>query len=197
MARSTALAGPPHACSQWTLSSGCGSCSGSGWACGPTRRWHTELPGTEIRNGRFGQPPAEFLRVVLAAWHGGASGQASGQFVLQQVEELDGVVKAVHEQHVVTCEFSTRRRTTLPADSRMGPVAVLDPAHVDFCIENVACLGLAQLEALDVPSDRLAAYVLLDGEEVLGGNHALVEAVVAGGGCSSGEREGAFCRAWA
>ena len=27
---STARAGPPHACSQWTLSSGRGSCSGSG-----------------------------------------------------------------------------------------------------------------------------------------------------------------------
>ena len=29
----------------------CGSCSGSGWACGPSRRWHTELPGTGIRTG--------------------------------------------------------------------------------------------------------------------------------------------------
>ena len=41
-------------------------------------------------------------------------------------------------------------------------------------IENVACL--TQQEALDAPSDRLVAYVLLDGEAVLGGNHALVEA---------------------
>ena len=49
---------------------------------------------------------------------------------------------------------------------------VLDPACVDFCIENVARLGLAQQEALDAPSDRLVAYVLLDGEAVLGGNHA-------------------------
>ena len=55
-------------------------------------------------------------------------------------------------------------------------MAVLDPARVDFCVENVACLGLAQQEALDAPSDRLVAYVLLDGEAVLGGNHALVEA---------------------
>ena len=51
VARSTARAGPPHACSQWTLSSGCGNCSRSGWACGPSRRWHTELPGTRICTG--------------------------------------------------------------------------------------------------------------------------------------------------
>ena len=55
-------------------------------------------------------------------------------------------------------------------------MAVPDPACVDFCVEDVARLGLAQQEALDVPSDRLGAYVLLDGEAVLGGNHALVEA---------------------
>ena len=48
----------------------------------------------------FGQPLAEFLGVVLAAWHDGARSQDS-QLVLQQVEERDGVVKAVHEQHVV------------------------------------------------------------------------------------------------
>ena len=47
--QSTSRASPPHAYSQWTLSSGRGSCSGSGWACGPSRRWHTELPG--IRTG--------------------------------------------------------------------------------------------------------------------------------------------------
>ena len=55
-------------------------------------------------------------------------------------------------------------------------MAVIDPARVDFCVENVACLGLAQQEALDAPSDRLVTYVLLDGKAVLGGNHALVEA---------------------
>ena len=54
-------------------------------------------------------------------------------------------------------------------------MAVLDPARVDFCVENVARVGLAQQEALDAPSDRLVAYVLLDGEVVLGGNHALIE----------------------
>ena len=100
MTRSTVRAGPPHTCSQWTLSSGHGSCSGSGWACGPSRGWHTELPGTGIRTGHVSQPTAEFLGVVLAAWHDGARSQVS-QFVLQQVEERDGVVKAVHEQHVV------------------------------------------------------------------------------------------------
>ena len=80
---------------------------------------------------------------------------------------------------LVTCEFSTRRRTTLPAEE--GPVAVLDPAHVDFCVENVSHLGLAQKEALDAPSDRLVSYVLLDGEAVIGDNHALVEAELLAG----------------
>ena len=56
-------------------------------------------PAPEFIPATFGQPPAEFLGVVLAAWHDGARGQDS-QFVLQQVEERDGVVKAVHEQHV-------------------------------------------------------------------------------------------------
>ena len=56
---------------------------------------------------------------------------------------------------------------------------------VDFCIENVALLSLAQQEALDAPSDQLVAYVLLDGKAVL----------VVGGGCSIGEREGTFCQA--
>ena len=55
-------------------------------------------------------------------------------------------------------------------------MVVLDPARVYFCIENVACLGLAQQEALDAPSDWLVAYVLLDRKAVPGGNHALVEA---------------------
>ena len=48
----------------------------------------------------FRQPPVEFLGVVLVAWHDGAHGQDS-QFILQQVEEHNRVVKAVHEQHVV------------------------------------------------------------------------------------------------
>ena len=69
-------------------------------------------------------------------------------------------------------------------------MAVLDPARVDFCVENVARLGLAQQEALDAPSDWLVAYVLLDGEAVLGGNHALVEAeLLAGAVVAAKERE--------
>ena len=48
----------------------------------------------------FGQPLAEFNWLVLAAWHDSAHCQES-QFILQQVEERDGVVKMVHEQHVV------------------------------------------------------------------------------------------------
>ena len=68
-------------------------------------------------------------------------------------------------------------------------MAVLHLAGVDFCIENVAHLGLAQQEAVDAPSDRLVAYVLLDGA-VLGGNHALVEAeLLAGAVVAAKERE--------
>ena len=95
VARSTVRACPQHACSECTLSLGHGSCSGSGWACCPSRRWHTD-----VRAGMFSQPLAKFLGVVFAAWHDGAHGQDS-QFILQQVEESDGVVKVVHEQHVV------------------------------------------------------------------------------------------------
>ena len=70
--------------------------------------WLMVLPGDgtqsslapEFVPAMFGQPPAEFLGVVLAAWHDGTRGQDS-QLLLQQVEERDGVVKAVHEQHVV------------------------------------------------------------------------------------------------
>ena len=86
-----------------------------------------------------------------------------------------------------------RRRTTLPVDPG-GPVAVLDPARLDFCVENVAHLGLAQQEALDAPSDRLVVYVLLDGNAVLGGNHALVEAELLAGAVVAAKE---FCRAWA
>ena len=69
-------------------------------------------------------------------------------------------------------------------------MAVPDPARVDFCVENVARLGLAQQEAVDAPSDRLVAYVLLDGEAVLGGNHALVQAeLLAGAVVAAEERE--------
>ena len=63
-------------------------------------------------------------------------------------------------------------------------------ARVDFCVENVARLGLAQQEALDAPSDRLVAYVLPDGKAILGGNHALVEAeLLAGAVVAAKERE--------
>ena len=49
-------------------------------------------------------------------------------------------------------------------------------AGVDFCLEDVSCLGLAQQEALDAPSDQLVMFVQLEGKAVLGGNHALVKA---------------------
>ena len=57
-------------------------------------------PALEFVQAMFGQPLAEFLVVVLAAWHDGACCQDS-QFIFQQVEELDGVVKMVHEKCVV------------------------------------------------------------------------------------------------
>ena len=109
------------------------------------------------------------------------------------MEEHDGVVKAVHKQHVVL--VGDLQVLHEMADNTAGvfeevPVAVLDPALVDFCVENVARLGLAQQEALDDPSDRLVAYVLLDGEAVLGGNHALVEAeLLVGAVVAAKERE--------
>ena len=45
-------------------------------------------PAPEFVPATFGQPPAEFLGVVLAAWHDGARGQDS-QLFLQHVEERD------------------------------------------------------------------------------------------------------------
>ena len=78
---------------------------------------------------------------------------------------------------LATCEFFS----ALPADPRR-PVAVLDPAGVDFCVEYVVCLGLAKQEALDAPSDRLVAYVMLDAGRFSVGVievELLVEAVVA------------------
>ena len=54
----------------------------------------------EFLPATLGQFLANFLGVVLAAWHDGACGHHS-QFVLQQVEQHDRVVKTVHEQHVV------------------------------------------------------------------------------------------------
>ena len=49
-------------------------------------------PAAEFVPATFGQHPAEFLVVVLAA---------CSQLVLQHVEERDRVVETVHEQHVV------------------------------------------------------------------------------------------------
>ena len=68
-------------------------------------------PAQELVLATFGQHPAKFLGVVLVAWHDGASGQDS-QFVLQQVEERDGVVKAVYEQYVVlVCDLRVLHET--------------------------------------------------------------------------------------
>ena len=129
---------------------------------------HSTQTSPEFVPSMFSQPFAESLGVVLVAWDDGARFQDS-QFVLQQVEECDGVAKQSLNSMwflLVTCEFSTRQRTTLPADP---PVAVLDLACVDYCIEN---------EALDALSDRLVSYVLLDGEAFLGLNYALIELFV-------------------
>ena len=97
VAQSTVRACLPHACSQWTLSTGLGSCSGSGWACGPSRRWRTDLHGTRIHTGHVHSASCQ------VPW-GSACGLAccqDSQFILQQVEEREGVVKTIHEQHVV------------------------------------------------------------------------------------------------
>ena len=61
--------------------------SGSGWACGPSRQWRTDLPAPEFVLALFVQPLARFLGVVLAAWHDGAHSQDS-KFILQQVESM-------------------------------------------------------------------------------------------------------------
>ena len=60
-------------------------------------------------------------------------------------------------------------------------MVVLNKASVDFCVWYVASLGLALQEGLDAPSDQLVGHVLLDGEAVLGRNHALVEAELLAG----------------
>ena len=57
-------------------------------------------PAPEFIPATFSQSLAEFLGVVLVAWHEGARSQDS-KFVLQHLEEHDRVVRAVHEQHVV------------------------------------------------------------------------------------------------
>ena len=69
-------------------------------------------------------------------------------------------------------------------------MVVFDPAHIFFCVENIARLGLSQRKSLDAQSDRLVVYVLLAREVVLGGNHALVEAeLLAGAVVAAKERE--------
>ena len=48
-------------------------------------------------------------------------------------------------------------------------MVVLDPARVDFCIENVARLGLAQQEALDAHLTGLShMYCLMAGRFLVG-----------------------------
>ena len=64
------------------------------------------------------------------------------------------------------------------------------PGLCRFLRQECSRLGLAQQEALDAPSDRLVAYVLLYGEGVLCGNHTLVEVeLLAGAVVAAKERE--------
>ena len=109
------------------------------------------------------------------------------------MEEHDGVVKMVHEQHVVLVgdlRLFHETADNTAGCSEEGPVGVLYPACVDFCIKNEAHLGHAQQEDLDAPSLRLVVYVLLDGEEVLGGNHALIgDELLVGAVVAAKERE--------
>ena len=55
---------------------------------------------------------------------------------------------------------------------------VLCPAYVDFCVKYVACLGLTKQETLDVTSDQLFAYLLLDGKVGFGGEAELLAGAV-------------------
>ena len=72
------------------------------------------------------------------------------------------VVKMIHEQHMVLVgDLGVLHKTSdkTACGSKEGPVAVLYPASVDFCNEDVACLGLAQQEALDAPLTDLSHTV--------------------------------------
>ena len=58
----------------------------------------------------------------------------------------------IHEQHVVLVgdlQVLHEMANNTGRGSKEEQVGVLDPASVDFCVENVTCLGLAQQEALD------------------------------------------------
>ena len=91
-------------------------------------------PAPKFVPAMFSQPLAEFLGVVLVAWHDSARCQDS-QFVLHQVEERDGVTKMVHGQHVVLVgDLRVLNETADNTDclSEEGPLAVLDLANVDI-----------------------------------------------------------------
>ena len=69
-------------------------------------------------------------------------------------------------------------------------VKVTPACAADTQTEVLVARGAPEQEALDAPSDRLVAYVLLDGEAVFGGNHALVQAeLLAGAVVAAEERE--------
>ena len=81
--------------------------------------------------------------MVFSALHDGARSQ-DFQFVLQQEEERDRVVKTIHEQHVVLVgNLGVLHETAdnTACRSKEWPVVVLYPTGVDFCIEDT-CNGI-------------------------------------------------------
>ena len=76
--------------------------------------------------------------MVFSALHDGARCQDS-QFVLQQEEERERVVKTIHEQHLVLVGdlgVLDEKVDNTACRSKEWPMAVLYPAGVDFCIED-------------------------------------------------------------
>ena len=93
----------PHKPVHCNGSSWAPSWSASGWACGPSRQGHTDLPHSyRPCSVKY---PAKFLGVVFAAWHEGASCQKS-HFVLQQVEEHGRVVVAYLARVDICIEYT-------------------------------------------------------------------------------------------
>ena len=171
-----------NACSPWLFFLCCGSCSGSGWACSTSRQWHTHFAIIRICIGHVRQPLAKFLGVVRFGMMVPAA--RTPRSFLQQVKESLRIVKTIHEQDVVLvgCLGVHHKMVDNPAfGSKKGPVAILYPVGVDISIEDEACLGIAQQEALDAQTDRLVLYVLLDVKAVLGQKHALVSAELLAG----------------
>ena len=76
--------------------------------------------------------------MVYSAFHDDAHSQ-DFQFVLQQEEERERVVKTIHEQRVVLVgDMGVLHKMVdnMACRSKEWPMPVLYPAGVDFCIED-------------------------------------------------------------